>query len=468
MQKFISKYGLAAHLAILAVAPLFLFPFFGPSAVAMVLLWLSADAMLWVMLEPSRRSGEMLHDARSRVAVAMLKDPLLWVSLAVVVMAGVRWANGGIAMAYDAEALEWYIKEPPLAFFPGCAVGAGELPFAGAVAVAVLMQGCRHALGKSARVFFLVASSFLAAVAAVAAIALGAAGHEGAKGFTECGLACASYPGMSFGLYFLAGLAGLAGAFERKWNRYTLLFSFAIGGCAAGLYFFAPPFTIVVFAAAGLLLLAYSAVYVGFEVGSVDACKCLVAVLIAASVPVLCAMGMGTGGVNEARLASVSEGGSLFPATYRPLGDLLSSIAAKVWQVHPWTGTGIGTFSLDVRFNATAADWSLIPHGLVTALNGWWYVLAERGIIGALVFALVGALLLFTFVWRLVASFKLRFYHPACLLGLVALAAAGTDSFFGASFLRPEATAAVAALLATAASAFPTARKAGAEAETAG
>lgn len=410
----------------------------------------------------------MLHDARSRVATAVVMDPVLWVSLAVVVMAGIRWANGGIAMAYDSEAATWYMKDPPLAFFPGSAEGAGRLPFAAAVALAVVLQGCRHALGKSARVFFLVASSFLAGTAAIAAIVLGAAGHAGAKGFTECGLACASYPGMAFGLHFVGGLAGLAGAFERKWNRYALLFSFAVGGCAAGLYFFAPTFTIVVFAAAGALVFVYSAVYVAFEVGSVDACKCMVAVLIALSVPVLCAMGMGTDGVNEARLSFISDGGSVFPQSYRPLGDLLSSIAAKAWKVHPWTGTGIGTFSMDVRFNAAPADWSLLPYGLVTALNGWWYVLAERGIIGVLVFALVGALLLFTFVWRLVASFGLRFYHPACLLGLVALAAAGTDSFFGASFLRPEATVAVAAFLATAASAFPAARKAGAEAEAAG
>ena len=101
MQKAIAKYGLAAHLALVAVAPLFLFPFFGDVVVAKVLLWLALPAACWVLLEPSVRRGEMPHDARRRVFRAIVRDPLFWTFLAVLVVTGLRALNTGVALEYD-------------------------------------------------------------------------------------------------------------------------------------------------------------------------------------------------------------------------------------------------------------------------------------------------------------------------------------------------------------------------------
>ena len=94
-------------MAILAVAPLVLFPFLEKSDIATVLLWLSAFVSVWVVLVPSIRSGEALHDARCRVASAIVRDPLFWVSLLVIAFTGVRALNGGIGLAYDAETAKW-------------------------------------------------------------------------------------------------------------------------------------------------------------------------------------------------------------------------------------------------------------------------------------------------------------------------------------------------------------------------
>ena len=87
MQKLIGKYGLAAHLALVVVAPLF----FTPTAV----LWLSALAVVWFFLEPSRIGFEQLHDARRRILSSLWKDAVFWVFLALTVIAGIRFANGG-------------------------------------------------------------------------------------------------------------------------------------------------------------------------------------------------------------------------------------------------------------------------------------------------------------------------------------------------------------------------------------
>ena len=162
MQKLISKYGLAAHLAILAVAPLFLFPFCSEGSIATTVLWLSVLCGVWVIMEPSRRSQEMLHDARSRIAQAIAKDPVFWLTLFLAVVSGVRFFNDGVMMGYDAEKLIWVLTEPASPLLPGSVAGAGYLPFAASIAIIVILQGARHALGKSARISFLFLVPFLA------------------------------------------------------------------------------------------------------------------------------------------------------------------------------------------------------------------------------------------------------------------------------------------------------------------
>ena len=134
MQKFIAKYGLAAHLAILAVAPLFLFPFCSDRVVAAALLWLSLLTGLWMLLGPSMYGGERLHDARRRVASDLLSDPLSWVLLAGIIFSGLRALNTGIAFRYNAETAVWYVSSATVPIFPGVVGSSGDLDFAVAVA----------------------------------------------------------------------------------------------------------------------------------------------------------------------------------------------------------------------------------------------------------------------------------------------------------------------------------------------
>ena len=127
MQKLIAKYGAAAHLAILAVAPLFLFPFVGDETIATVLLWLAVPSAVWMVLEPSTRWDEAPHEARFRVVREIVRDPLFWTMLLVLAFAGVRALNSGIGLAYDAESSKWYVSAASLPFFPGSVGGAGYL-----------------------------------------------------------------------------------------------------------------------------------------------------------------------------------------------------------------------------------------------------------------------------------------------------------------------------------------------------
>ena len=132
MQKLIGKYGLAAHLALVVVAPLF----FTPTTV----IWLSVLAVLWFLKEPSRVGFEQLHDARKRVLSSLWRDPVFWVFLLLTVIAGVRAANSGVALAYDAETASWSVTSPMCTFLPASADGVGFPFFAGMVAVFVAVS----------------------------------------------------------------------------------------------------------------------------------------------------------------------------------------------------------------------------------------------------------------------------------------------------------------------------------------
>ena len=457
MQKFISKYALAAHLALLAVAPLFLSPLVGEGAVATVLLWLTPLVATWVLLEPSRRADEMLHDARARVASAIAVDPLFWFLLLAVAFTGVRALNDGVKMAYDAETFKWFLREPAIAFLPGAVPGAGRLPFAATLALAVVILGCRHALGKSARVAFVFSCTVFAGVAALVAISLCALGHPGCRAAVAMTATPqnASFAGTAFGLHFLGGLVGLVGAYENKWGSRIFFYSLALGAVAAGLYFFAPLPVILFYLAAALVLLAASLAYIAFVKGRNLAFKCVASLVLAALVPALCAFGLAPADLNADRLAPLGDGWTFFPDGFLATRDILSSIAAQAFRDHPWIGTGLGSFPLDVKFGATAADWRVLVPGQSTALSGWWQLAAERGIVGALFFAGVLGFLGTTFFRRLVTCFGRRFFLPLVVLGPIALLAAAAEAFFDVSFLRADALLALAAFAAVAGRALP-------------
>ena len=478
MQKAISKYGLAAHLALLAVAPLFLFPFCGDEWIGHALLWLSLQSFLWILMEPSRRQGEMLHDARYRVFTSIFKDPLFWFSLVLVAIAFVRWQNGGVGMAYDAENSVWSLAQPSLPFLPGSRTGSGYLPFVVVVAVSVLMQGGRHALGKSARGCFLFIASTLAGFAAIIATVSAACGHVGALAATECQMTDASFAGNGFGLHLAGAMVALVIAFDRKWKRAMPLMIVAVAGCGVGLYVFSPDFVIVAYAAAAVLSLVFSLVYAQRKVGGLVAPKCLSILLISVAAGVVLTMGVVPASVKEARFAFLSqENWKLLSDDFMAARESLSSIALAVFKEHAWLGTGLGSFGLDIRFQATDADWTRFVSAQQGALNGWWQLIAERGISGAIFFVSPLFFLLWTYVLRAVEAVRRLFvagrlgdvtaFQPTCALGPIVLAATVACGFIDHSFWRPETMMAVATVFAMSGSSFPAASsQGGAEAKT--
>ncbi|MGN0833218.1 MAG: hypothetical protein ACI4RD_06180 [Kiritimatiellia bacterium] len=455
MQKLIAKFGCAAHLAVLTVAPLFLFPLVARETLAIVMLWLSLPAALWTILEPSVRGGEHLHDARRRVLRGIVRDPLAWASLVIVVVAGVRAINTGIALAYDAETSKWFVAEGTFPILPGSVGTAGMLPFAVAVALTVLLQGHRHSLGLQARMAFLLIASALGGIAAAVSHLAAFCGQPAALALLEPTNAACSFVGFAYGLLLLCGTVALVAAFECRWNLAMVLLIFSVGGTAAGAFSFSPAYLSAGIGLAELILLGYSFFYSKRNLQSSGEFKMLVIGGTAIVLGGLMAVALLPEEAVSGRLDAYANK-LLFPGRFWETRALLSHVALKAWLSHLWIGTGLDSFLLDFRFHAAAEAWTAFPRGVSAMSNGWWQLLAERGIVGFAVFALPFGFLLFTYGRRLVGGIAARALpHPACLLlplGFVLLVAVG---FCDCSPMRADALLAVASMMAVSAASFP-------------
>ena len=457
MHRVIAKYGLAAHLAFVVVAPLFLFAFCTREATSCSVLWLSLFAASWCFLAPSVRAGESTHMARSRVLAGVARDPLFWTSLALVAFTGARALNGGVRMAYDAEASAWVLAQPALAYFPGCVTGAGLLPFAASVALAVVLVGVRHSLGRSARMVFLLMASAGAGLASVVLLIAANQGNAVCRSMLAASPRLASHFGFCEGVYFLCGLATLATAFERSWMRAAPLFALAIGGTALGVFSFAPAAFSALFASLAVPVLLAAFAYLMRNVGRTSQFRYLAVVAIALAFGVVVALFATPPDALKGKL-DVFLSLAFVPDGFLELRRTLSDIAFRAWRETPWIGTGLGSFGLDVRFQAQPADWAVLPRGVATVANGGWWLLAERGIVGAVSLALPFAFVAYTYgrrVAKWATSGRFVVPHPACWLAPLVFVALAASIPFDGSFLRPDAWLAAIVAASVAPRCFP-------------
>ena len=144
------------------------------------------------------------------------------------------------------------------------------------------------------------------------------------------------------------------------------------------------------------------------------------------------------------------------PEGFWELRRTLSDVALRAWKTAPWIGTGLGSFGLDVRFHALAAEWAVIPRGQAAVPNGGWTLLAEQGVVGVALYLLPFGFLVFTYARRLVVWTKaVCLPHPACLLAPLVLVLFALDAAVDGSFLRPDVLLVACAGMAVAAKSFP-------------
>ena len=446
MQKLIAKYGLAAHLALLAVAP----QFFSLSAAV----WLAALSACWLFLEPSRLGQESLSAARQRVFRSVLSDPLFWIMLLLTLVAAVRMANGGVGQWYDAESGEWVMRGAAVDLLPGCVYGGGRMEFAACLVILVVTQGCRHALGRGARCAFMLGFSAISGIAAVAECIEAGVGDRVVLAAMNCSFSSPSYSGVYFGIALLAGIAAFSAGLQRGWYRSIFLFVFAVTGNAAGLFAFSPAVVTLVFVFAAFMLVAYSAAWNYVVSNSGEALVFLIGIIGFLVAAAGLTMATVPSDALAAKLAPFLGEAGFLPKDFFTIHELLSRLSLDMWKAHPWLGAGLGSFADGVRFIATPEDLAAIPAQQSAPFGLHWLVLAERGSIGAFLILAPLAVLAASYVRRAVSGVAAGFPPPSCFAGLLVLPVAALESLAGVSLLAPGAITAFMLLFSVAASSF--------------
>lgn len=465
VHKVISKYGLATHLALLASLPYVLSFFCSARTTAVVLLWVSAFAILWILAEPSILAGEHLSSARARVRAGMLRDPFFWFAVLAVAFTGVRALNGGIVLAYDAEKNAWAVAAPALAWFPGVRGDAGFLPFATTLGVCTVVLGLRHAVGLGARISFGMTASFVAGGGALAAVVCVCGEQPGFVNLATRGFMGGVHLGVPSGIWLIAALACGVQAESRKWSGARLPFCLAVAGNAAGVLFFLPPLLSALCFALAALTGVFGCVRLVRSVSKVAVFRYLTLVALGSALPFLALSSLAPDAVRAAKSGGFDTA-AVFPEIYRQTAEALSRISTAMWKASPWCGAGLGAYGLRLPFLADKADWAVLTPGVSSALNGYQMLLAERGILGCAVFGVGLLLMLFTWGRRLVeAALWLRerdegapfvFTVPPVVWTMpLVLAVFGADAWFAPAFSAPASVFACAAALALAAASFP-------------
>lgn len=404
LQKFLSKYGLSVHLALLVAAPLALTPFLDAASLASVIFWLSGLAVVWLFTEPSIRVGEHLSLARRRVRGELIRDPFFWFLLVAVLFALFRMLNAGIALKYDPEQVIWTVGKSKFGGGPAAAGEAGVLPFSVGIALLVLAMGIRHGIGLMARIVFGLSGALFSGIGGCAAVGFACAGEGPFVGWLGSGLADAPFWASSFGVWLIIAIVSGVQAEARKWSSARLPYVLGIAGNSSVLFFFAPPVIAVVWIVFAFMALLVSLVYLG-RANSVGAvARNLSLAIFGLALPVFVMMMFVPDTVRAAKISALAPEFA-FPESYKQASEALSRISRQIWVAHPWFGVGEGAFGLHVPFLAEKADWTVIPAQPKFAINGYWTILVERGIIGCVILAVGLGMLVGTYFIRLVGAF---------------------------------------------------------------
>ena len=268
-----------------------------------------------------------------------------------------------------------------------------------------------------------------------------------------------SFAGFVFGLYLIAGLIALVAVFEQNWGKALAPAVLAIGGTVAGTVAFTPPYLSIALVAVSLLTLAYVFAFScrAFQLaGSFRIVLFSIVALVLGGLFVAVAL---PGGVWAERLSLLSEY-KFFPDQFWKVREGLSAIAFKSWISHLWLGTGVSSFPLDFRIHAQAPDWELLPRGVAAVANSWWLLLAERGVVGLMLFVLPFAFLLFTYIRRLIGGISgWELPPPACIVAPLVLLLFVAAAFVDCSPLRVEVLLVTGSLMAISAASFPRLRR---------
>jgi len=441
MQKILTKYGLAIHVALVCFFP---FAGFGSSRWLPFIpfLWLSLAVVELMILLPSVYRGETLADARQRMVRGLYWDPLLYIGAALVGMLMIQWLNGGCPLVYLPDADVWRISTPPIAWAPFCVEAvAGFSQFCVLVACVVVGLAVRNALSRTPKRMLLQGMAVASGCVALISVA---------RVWPERCLADAANlaRGTFFGFWMLLSWGLLADALTRFQRGGRTLYLFGTLANLIGLLFYSPPLSVCLYGILGLALFLYALVYLDAQVSKkTQVLLFLVTVFALAALVVTLGFLMPDNPVAAKMKEAwpVAEYWEKLMATRRVRMDA----ALALWKEHLWFGCGAGGFFHGVGLLLSDKEWALLQTDQAYAYHEYLQFLCEYGVVGLALFLTAALALIAPLCYRARIAWQAggevgmegRFFllriSPIVVSGVLATGAVFVESWFANPFRSP-------------------------------
>lgn len=399
IRKFI-KYGVAFHVALMVV-----YSSWARGGSSTYYFWalpfLALGLLEMMLLMPPAARGDTPDKSLARLFGSLVRDPILYIGIALLTFLTIQWVNGPCELVEDAAALSgWKYSDPPSPSLPFCVDRPEALePLLWFLAVVVAVLAVRNSLKPSAR--FLLLKCIAVNGAALSLL-----------GFAQA-LTC---PGKLFWyrempVYFFStfGYPNHAGTFftmttaisiglliraigdeehrhEVGWLTLTFLFN------AAGIYGSLSRAAMIM----GSLIILVFFVYALFYLSSRVSRPRLVATAAIAFFIAVCAtiLTVTPGSPLKKELDTV-DWAHLSSDAYAGDRKELAQGAIDIWQDHPWTGVGGWGFRRYIGLYIPEERWqSLMAHGRANVHNDAIQFLCEHGMIGFGLMAAIAIILL--------------------------------------------------------------------------
>ena len=252
-------------------------------------------------------------------------------------------------------------------------------------------------------------------------------------------------------------------------TKCRLVFAWAVAGNGLGAYFFLPGILCVAYLAISILIAVISLVILKIRSGAAASARAASMLAFGVILAIFSAILPPFSDVMKTKSESLDVE-KMFAPALMDRNEALSRISKAIWHEHPWGGAGVGAFVLEAPFFASKEDWSVLPPQPSIGSNGFYTLIAERGIAGVLLWAIGIGLLVYFWGARLVGSLVWQkqqdegrswFMNVPSVVwaGPLVLLAAVADAFFSSGFPLTGVSACVTTAMPLAAASFPKAKK---------
>lgn len=393
------RYAVAIHVALLAG---YLAWARGGSTPGLMwpVIWLSLGIIEMTLLLPPMRRTETPLAARARLRRALLRDPVVYLGLALLLFLTMQWLNGPCKLAYQTDRSLWAYTPPPWPGFPFC-VDQGEARHVlqWGVALFAVLVGVRHGLNRSGKLLLLrllVANGAVLAILGLAQFATGTSKLFWVRPIEVFFFSTFGYPNHAAAyftlLFVINGGLLLQALADEELQRDALWLGITLVLNLMGATFSLSRAGILL--AWGVLLVGavYGSIYLWSRITLARRVQLFSALGATLALAVFCFLAMPNNPVRR-------EAGTIeFRRMVTQLmGDRaqLAQAALQIWQDYPWVGVGGWGFRRQVALYVGQDRWDFLRSaGRANVHNDFIQFLCEHGMIGlGMMLALIAVLL---------------------------------------------------------------------------